>query len=223
MEMIVADNNVYEDYSAWLFKKEACRKKAYQVRIEYLHVFGSLIEEKYRWKCACKYLQKSIQYKKERLGKQEIESRIEKEMEMEFREWTSLCEEIENAKQIPYVSKMQQDEIQGLFFQISQKLQDKEELWEKAERAYLENDIETLRKLKQSLMDKKRDMKSSLMEYETRRFQKEVKEIHTKEIRPYTYVLSSVDTIQNQSKYLQEEITSYKYLHKRLKKQYYMA
>lgn len=221
MEMILADNNVNEEYIEWLFRKEESKKRAQQLWTEYLHVFGNLVEENYRWKCACKYLQKSIQYRKQRMDPVAIEELLKNEMEKDLKKWTALCEEIEKAKCIQYIPKCQLEEIEAIFFQINQKLQYNEELlWKSAKKAYLENDLDTLRTINKQLSISQSELSLSFMELETRKLKQEVKEIRKKDIIPYSSVLDSVDNIQSRNKHLKEEIRSYKYFHKHLKKEY---
>lgn len=219
MEMILADNNVDEEYVEWIVRREAAVKQVIALEDIYVHVFGKLMEENYRWKSACKYLQKSLEYCSDHKNMEieQMEFFVKKEMEQDLHQWMLIQERVNSVQFIPFISQNRLKEIETLFRKIVNKLQSKNDpLYGLAQRAYLENDIKTLWKINDHLKRNK-SQNYIFMEEETKTLKREVREIN-KRVKYYTEVLNSADRIQKKNKEIIEDTKSYKYYQKVLKR-----
>lgn len=89
----------YKEYEELLLKKEKLRKEAFHIKNDYIHHFGDLLYELYRYQIEIIKLKKSISFciqkvnNDEHINMQELDSYIEYEMKSYYEELEELLEE----------------------------------------------------------------------------------------------------------------------------------
>ena len=231
--LIRVKNESYSRYEEVLLRKANLKKEAHQIMLNYLNVFGDLIQELFTLKVECIKLKKMISYcqamvnKNIPLNRAGLEQHIEKQMSDYQKELDDMIAQVKNAKESVDVSLATVRLIKQKYYRLAKLIHPDlhpeyaddeviQELWYRINVAYECNQLNDMEELEvqvnaylASLGEGGEMPEIANLEEKIEAVEKEIDTIvHTK---PYIYrfILEDPDDVKRKKEELQEDIQSY--------------
>jgi len=232
-ELIREKDSRYEEYESLLNRRDSIKKEGERFRLEYLRVFGDLVNEIFRTKISCISKKKQIAWcqarvnRGEALNRAELENYIEAVMADYNEQLDEMIEQTIAARSGSPVSFFDLKKIKEIYRHLAKLIHPDRrpdlaendvirDLWNQIVAAYTYNQLEALEELKfqterylASLSDSSVDFEIPNLEEKLSKLREEINAILTSLPYTYRFILEDEEETKDRKRELEDELKSY--------------